>query len=325
VVGVFNGRSEFGPRALGFRSILADARNAATKRRLDENVKKRESFMPYAPSVLHDEAGDWFECAQENELMQYAFPARDIARRLAPAALHVDGTARLQVVTPASSPVLYRILRKVRELTGVPLVINTSLNRRGEPIAETPADAIDLLASNSIDALAFHDNVLVAEEAMVFLGELHEVEGEAGPVYQARLVIEAGLNVSELPGTVLKRFPYVDVVVRSELGLRSEYFDWMLQGRKTTTIRCRPGAIDLPDAWRLPVHRTLGARRSGKPDGRVVIGKLELCRYSQLDEVDGQRDGFRGARELMGALEDIYGRIADHTIMTIYHIEPEVR
>jgi hypothetical protein len=207
----------------------------------------------------------------------------------------------------------------VRDRTGIPFVINTSLNRRGEPIAEIPSEALDLVAPSGIDALVFGDDVLVASESMAFDSELQEIRQPS--IDNSRLTIESGRTASELEGIAMRQFPYSDILLRSQFGLRSEYFDWLLQGRKITTIRCRFGAIDLPEQWRLPIFRTGVARRSHGPDGVVAITRIDLCRYDELTEQDARRDGFAGLKELVDALEDIYGAISNTTVMTIYHIE----
>lgn len=154
VVGVVNGRSEIGPRALGGRSILADPRAVATRERINRVIKQREPFRPLAPIILADDYAEWFsDERQADPYMLKVAMATDRCRRLAPAVLHVDGTARVQIVGPDGDPWLIALLQAFREITGVPILINTSFNRRGEPIVETPADAIDAFLGMGLDGL----------------------------------------------------------------------------------------------------------------------------------------------------------------------------
>ncbi len=163
IVGWFSGGSELGPRALGHRSILADARSAAAKTRLNDRVKHRESFRPFAPLILADEVQHWFDLPQhlpESPLMLRSFPFKPDRAERVPAAVHHDGTGRLQTLTQAANPDLYRLLECYFKRTGVPVLINTSFNVMGEPIVETPEDALWCLAFTDIDRLMLEDRVV---------------------------------------------------------------------------------------------------------------------------------------------------------------------
>lgn len=149
VVGWFEGRSEIGPRALGHRSILADARDADNWRRVNR-IKGREWWRPFAPSVLETHAGQWFEGMPAHSPYML-FNARVLSPHI-PAVTHVDGTSRVQTVDPDCGQ-FYGLLRAFHERTGVPVVLNTSLNGPGEPIVETPADAVRFLCDSEIDVL----------------------------------------------------------------------------------------------------------------------------------------------------------------------------
>jgi carbamoyltransferase len=154
VVGVVNGGSEVGPRALGGRSIFADPRDVATRERINREIKHREPFRPLAPIVLESEYEDYFEdlrCA--DPFMLKVARAKPTCRELAPAIVHVDGTARVQTVPENGDPVLVDMLRAFRRLTGVGVLINTSFNRRGEPIVESPLDAVDAFLGMGLDGL----------------------------------------------------------------------------------------------------------------------------------------------------------------------------
>jgi len=161
VVGWFQGRMEFGPRALGARSILADARDPGIRDRLNRTVKFREMFRPFAPAVLAEEAGRWFEAARPSPFMLLTFAVRPERRATIPGVVHVDGSARLQTVGKDHAlPAYRRLLEAFFRRTGVPLVLNTSFNVRGEPIVRTPAEALQCFDRTGMDCLVLHDRVL---------------------------------------------------------------------------------------------------------------------------------------------------------------------
>ena len=154
VVGWFQGRMEFGPRALGARSILANPRNPAMKDIINAKVKFREKFRPFAPSVVCEEASTYFELDCDSPFMLLVPPVRPEMRSVLPAVTHVDGTARVQTVARDVLPQYHALIGKVGELTGVPVVLNTSFNVRGEPIVCTPEDAWATFVKTGMDALA---------------------------------------------------------------------------------------------------------------------------------------------------------------------------
>lgn len=154
VVALFEGRSEFGPRALGGRSIIADPRRIETRERINRNIKHREPFRPLAPLVLRSRYSRYFDderCA--DPFMLKTAQANAHCARVAPAIVHVDGSARVQVVPDEPRSFLTELLTAFEALTGVGLLINTSFNRRGEPIVETPTDAFDALIGLGLDGL----------------------------------------------------------------------------------------------------------------------------------------------------------------------------
>lgn len=154
VVGLFQGRSEFGPRALGHRSILGDPRQAHMRDWINDKVKLREWFRPLAPVVLLEHADRYFNIANPSPFMQYAAPVRPDAASIVPAITHVDCTARLQTVGPADDPLLNALLRAFEQRTGVPVPLNTSFNGKDEPIVETPAEAMETFRNTPMHALA---------------------------------------------------------------------------------------------------------------------------------------------------------------------------
>ena len=152
VVGWFSGRAEWGPRALGNRSIIADPRRPEMKDTLNRRIKHRESFRPFAPSVLAESAGEFFENAHPSPFMTFAFPLRQEKRQALPAVTHVDGTCRLQTVEQEANPRYWKLIREFARLTGVPALLNTSFNDN-EPIVCAPAEAIECFLRTHMDVL----------------------------------------------------------------------------------------------------------------------------------------------------------------------------
>ena len=152
VVGWFQGRMEFGPRALGNRSILADPRRAGMKDVLNERIKKREPFRPFAPAILAEHVGEYFEQTHPSPAMLMVYEVKPDRRGEVPAVTHVDGTGRLQTVTRSSNERFYDLIKRFYKLTGVPLLLNTSFNEN-EPIVCTPRDAINCFLKTRIDVL----------------------------------------------------------------------------------------------------------------------------------------------------------------------------
>jgi carbamoyltransferase len=158
VIGWAQGRFEWGPRALGNRSILADPRNPEMKDIINAKIKFREPYRPFAPSVLAEQAEKYFDlpqaqCHHPARYMQYVLPVRESQRSTLPAVTHVDGTGRLQTVFRDQSPRYYRLIERFGQATGVPVVLNTSFNLRGEPIANTAADAFHTFSNSEMDSL----------------------------------------------------------------------------------------------------------------------------------------------------------------------------
>lgn len=159
LVGWFQGRMEMGPRALGARSILSDPRKRAYRDRLNSKIKERESFRPFAPAALEEQAQHYFclNGSGPDPFMITTVPVRQDKQRLIPAVIHVDGTSRLQTVTESSNYRFYRLLREFHEITGIPMVLNTSFNRAGEPIVCSPKDALNCFLKCGLDALVIED------------------------------------------------------------------------------------------------------------------------------------------------------------------------
>lgn len=164
VVGWFQGRMEWGPRALGNRSILGDPRRGDMKELLNLKIKRRESFRPFAPSILREAVAEWFEQDDDVPFMTHVHPIRPEKRASIPAVTHVDGTGRLQTVTRENNPRYYRLIEAFRDLTGVPMLLNTSFNE-SEPVVCDPAQALDCFLRTSMDCLVLGERILVRARA----------------------------------------------------------------------------------------------------------------------------------------------------------------
>lgn len=188
VVGWFQGRMEFGPRALGGRSILGDPRSPEMQKKMNLKIKFRESFRPFAPSVLAEKAGEWFELDRDSPYMLIVAPVREEVRRKmsaeeealwgidklnvprssVPAITHVDYSARIQTVREEVHPAYHRLLSRFNELTGCPMLVNTSFNVRGEPIVESPMDAYRCFMRTEMDVLVLGGYLLLKTGQPVF-------------------------------------------------------------------------------------------------------------------------------------------------------------
>lgn len=162
IIGWFQGKMEFGQRALGNRSILADPRRAEMKDLVNRVIKYRESFRPFAPSVLEEHVAEYFVCKPHERVpfMERVFMVRKEKQKTIPAVVHVDGSGRLQTVSKKQSPRYYKLISEFKKLTEVPVVLNTSFNLKGEPIVMTPTDAIRTFVSSGLDALVMGNWVL---------------------------------------------------------------------------------------------------------------------------------------------------------------------
>lgn len=161
VIGWFQGRMEFGPRALGNRSILADPRSNEMRDKINSMVKKREGFRPFAPVVKEDVASDYFECNKSCPFMLKTYSV--VSSLKLPAITHIDNSARVQTVNKKQNKLLYKLLDSFESITGCPILLNTSFNVRGEPIVESPIDAIECFVNTEIDSLVL-GNILINRE-----------------------------------------------------------------------------------------------------------------------------------------------------------------
>jgi carbamoyltransferase len=165
LVGWFQGRMEWGARALGNRSILADPRRADMREIINTKIKFREKFRPFAPAVLEERHHEFFEGSVADPFMLQVYPVRPDKRDVIPAVTHVDGSGRLQTVARDANPRYWQLIRAFGDRTGVPVLLNTSFNVKGEPIVETPEDAIQCFLTTGIDYLVLHDVLMEKKRA----------------------------------------------------------------------------------------------------------------------------------------------------------------
>ena len=159
IIGWFQGRMEWGARALGNRSILADARNPNIKEIINSKIKRRESFRPFAPSILAEDINEWFEIDKEVPFMTEVYPLVDSKKSLLPGITHVDGTGRLQTVSKKNNSTYYYLLKKFKDKTGIPIILNTSFNEN-EPIVQNPEQAIDCFMRTNMDVLVLENWII---------------------------------------------------------------------------------------------------------------------------------------------------------------------
>jgi carbamoyltransferase len=177
-IGWFQGRSELGPRALGQRSILCDPRRPDAKDVLNGEVKFREAFRPFAPVIILEEAGNWFEWdgfTQESPYMLRVANFRPEKRALVPAVVHIDGTGRVQTLSEAANGIFYQLVKKFYKKTGVPILLNTSFNIMGRPIVETPQDALLSLLVTGLDYCVLGNQIVKKRDKILLgIGEFHD-------------------------------------------------------------------------------------------------------------------------------------------------------
>ena len=162
IVGWYQGKMEWGPRALGNRSILADPRNEKMKEILNEKIKHRESFRPFAPSIMEEYISDYFEIDIPSPYMLMVAKIKQPEK--IPAVTHVDGTGQLQSVSKDSNPLYYDLINEFYKITNVPVIINTSMNVMGEPIVNTPEQAYNMVLKTDMDCIVLGNNIIFAKE-----------------------------------------------------------------------------------------------------------------------------------------------------------------
>ena len=164
ILGLFQNSMEFGPRALGFRSIVADARNNQMKEKINAAVKYREQFRPFAPAVLEEKAADYFDCSAPAPYMLFNFNVNKDKQDIIPAVTHVDNSSRIQTVSESDNPLFHRLISEFEKLTGVAILLNTSFNMRGYPIVNSPIEAFETFCTGGIDILLMAGTLIVKDD-----------------------------------------------------------------------------------------------------------------------------------------------------------------
>jgi carbamoyltransferase len=172
IIGFAKGRAEFGPRALGNRSILANPMVKENKKRLNDIIKKREWFRPFAPMVIKEKAGIYFKNCQESPHMLLVFDLMDEYREKLPAITHVDGTARVQTIDKEDNAYIYGIIEEFEKLSGIPVILNTSFNGPGKPLVNTFHDALKTFLETDLDFLVVEDYLISKKRDRILKDEI---------------------------------------------------------------------------------------------------------------------------------------------------------
>jgi carbamoyltransferase len=322
---IFQGRSEFGPRALGARSILADPRRTDAVSRLNA-LKGREWFMPFAPAVLAGRMGEWFHPEPDSPFMSFAVRATDRTLDELPAVVNLDGTARVQTVDSQDSTPLLAILEAFEARTGIPVLLNTSFNLGGKPIVESVDQAVESFKEMPINVLGI-GRFVVVKSLSPDLKDLPVTSTATRfdmQVYRAAGQEPVSINESTAARTVrrLQALTESVVFVRTELPLYEEYLEWLRRGRKVTTIRFRKGAVEVPYNARLPLFKTedFGPGDRSEPTEFVEVSALRYHRFGELTQEHATRDGFSSRDSMREALTKIYEDLADGDWVTVYDI-----
>jgi carbamoyltransferase len=266
--GWFQGASELGPRALGGRSIVADPRNPQAKDLLNGRIKAREAFQPFAPAILEDQAGEWFDVEgtdTSSPFMLRVWPFKPGAGERVPAVVHVDGTGRVETVPRDGGHPFYPLLDRFARATGVPILLNTSFNGRGEPIVETPEDALWCMLENGLDFVVLEDRLVERDESTRSLLDLV-------PVLRADHYV---LDVALRPGGLAESGPdtFLAARVLTPWGGREH--------RVSATAYPLISAIDgVTDGWGL--REKIGASTGSAPEQRELVRALGQLRRSGI-------------------------------------------
>jgi carbamoyltransferase len=326
MVCVFGERSEYGPRALGNRSILGDPRLEDGRARFNQ-VKGRDWFMPFAPSVGVDVGEIWFSAPIESPFMSFAVDFAPQQLGKVRAVSSNDGTGRVQSVAASEGSFIADVVREFYERTNVPMVLNTSFNKGGEPIVETVDDAFSSFAEMPINIMAFGRFLIVKSLSPDLIDA--EVMPKQFPIDSAivkdgmkELLALSKLTSRESIRKVQERTGLA-VFVRSELPLYKDFLDRLRRGKKHSTIRYRKGAVELPSFNRLPLYETpdYGVGDRTKPTAVVEISDIRYQIFGELTERDAVTDGFSSLQEMRHELTEIYKDLQDDEWVTIYSIE----
>jgi len=270
--GWFQGASELGPRALGGRSIVADPRSPEAKDQLNGRVKAREAFQPFAPAILEDQVGEWFEVegtTATSPFMLRVWPFRPEARDRVPAVVHVDGTGRVETVSRDGEHPFHPLLERFERATGVPILLNTSFNGRGEPIVETPSDALWCMLETGLDFVVLEDRLVERDATIRSILDLV-------PVLLAK---QYTLDILRRPEGLAERSQadtVLTVRVRTPWGFREERLPGM--------IHPVIAAIDgVADGW--AVLERISAETGPTPEPRHLVLALSQLRRASVIEL----------------------------------------
>jgi len=313
--GCFSGRSEYGPRALGHRSIVGLASQKALRVRLNA-LKKRNFLMPVAPVISFDDLSKYFDTAVASPFMAQTVPLRQEYKETLAAIDQMRGGARLQVVSRGDRSPFYKLLRQLRGLGQLPIIGNTSLNGPGEPIAESIGDFIRFCNEAEVEFAWIN-------------GTFYDLRNDRLPktlqlsssTYEESVVNE--FSSDKLSERLSAIFPHLSLLKRDRFLLRGKYLDWVRDGRKTTTVRFTPDGVEYPASQLLPVYATQKFERitkTGEPDSFFKVTGVHYKRFVDLDEKDAQRDGFRNVHQLKATLCEIYPNVSDIDVVTIYTV-----
>ncbi|HKI62016.1 MAG TPA: carbamoyltransferase C-terminal domain-containing protein [Mariprofundaceae bacterium] len=312
IIGWYQGRSEFGPRALGNRSILASPSIREVKNILN-SIKERESFMPFAPAVLASKYEEFFFDGG-TPYMSIAVKSKRDEREWFLSAIHKDGSARVQVVMKHINEKFYNLIKRFDEISCIPMLLNTSLNGKGEPIVESIEDALLCFSRMKLDYLVAGD-LLVSRRIPNSYGIIRTAF-----VNKSKMT---NVIVSDLHGTLGAAFPNVPQYSRDRFLLFKPYIDLVREGKKTTTIRYRKDGIDYPSKAILSLFPTLNfSHEHGKKIGELKIDGFKLKKYSELTYEDAVNDGFDNLEMLQKTLFSIYGDLKSEELVSIYSISP---
>jgi len=309
IIAWFQGRSEFGPRALGNRSILASPNVDNIKSKLNK-IKQRDGFMPFAPAILDYKYSNFF-CEGGTRYMTVAVDAKPVDVSWFDALVHVDNSARVQVVEQKYNERFYCLIESFYKKTGVPVVLNTSFNGHGEPIVESIEDALKSFSELGVDYLVIGDCLITKNNLSLRSPKIYINDKK-----------QSGLSLRDLP-RYFQKLSYGDneLFPRSRFLLYSPYIDWIRTGKKSTTVRYRKGGIDFPTGSVLPLFPSNDFSNNHSDSiGELVINEYRLKQIGMLSEEDACKDGFNSLQELQEILQTIYGQIQSNEYVSIYSI-----
>ena len=305
IIGWFQNRCEFGPRALGNRSICASPTPDNIKTRLNK-IKNRETFMPLAPAVLEDEMPQYFDKGG-SKYMTVAVDMKNSSTKWATNVTHSDGTARIQVVKRTGNKIFYELINAFRNKSGIPMILNTSFNGNSEPIVETVDDALECFNKLALDYLIIGDSIVSKNT------ESRTVE------VKVQDIVIADILCDKIWDTIQELIPNKIGKKRARFLLFDKYVQWVKEGKKHTTIRYRRGSIDYPADISLPMLATDDfGQQYIKMVGRAIIQRVEVKKFGQLTQDNAYGDGFSSLNELKNILQKIYGKIEEEEFVTIY-------